>query len=380
MSAVSTDGLCSIWLRVSFTRISCSSTSIVLDRDRRDQHGLAADPVAGVDHQVRGRSTTDRRGNRRRGRSHRRSRAGENPSACLSCEAYASFALVEHPKLARILPDCRSKRLATSSSTPSRHATLSDMPEATNLDLPGRAALTTLSDDERLFRDSVYEFADREIRPLVREMDEHAQIPRALIDKLFALGVMGIEIPESLGRRRRQLLPRRARRRSAVARRSVGRRARRRPEHARRQRAAPLGQRRSEAALPAAARVGVGRRVRAVGGRVRQRRVRDGDARDAARRRRRLGRSPAASSGSPTRSKRISSSSSPTPIPPRATAASRRSSSSAGSSGFTVGQEGRQARHSRQQHVRADARGLPRSAPRTCSARSARATRSRSRR
>ncbi|OLC49081.1 MAG: acyl-CoA dehydrogenase [Acidobacteria bacterium 13_1_40CM_65_14] len=59
--------------------------------------------------------------------------------------------------------------------------------------------LTTLAEDERLFRDSVYEFADREIRPLVREMDEHAKIPRALIDKLFDLGVMGIEIPESFG-------------------------------------------------------------------------------------------------------------------------------------------------------------------------------------
>ena len=59
--------------------------------------------------------------------------------------------------------------------------------------------LTLLADDERLFRDSVYEFADREIRPLVREMDEQAQIPRALLDKLFALGVMGIEIPEQLG-------------------------------------------------------------------------------------------------------------------------------------------------------------------------------------
>jgi alkylation response protein AidB-like acyl-CoA dehydrogenase len=56
-----------------------------------------------------------------------------------------------------------------------------------------------LSDDERLVRDSVYEFADREIRPLVREMDEHAKIPRELIDKLFGLGIMGIEIPEALG-------------------------------------------------------------------------------------------------------------------------------------------------------------------------------------
>ena len=62
-----------------------------------------------------------------------------------------------------------------------------------------RPALTSLSEDESLFRDSVYEFADREIRPLVREMDEHAKIPRDLIGKLFDLGVMGIEIPETYG-------------------------------------------------------------------------------------------------------------------------------------------------------------------------------------
>ena len=59
--------------------------------------------------------------------------------------------------------------------------------------------LTELSDDERLFRDSVYEFADREIRPRVREMDESAHLPRELIDRLFELGVMGIEVPESDG-------------------------------------------------------------------------------------------------------------------------------------------------------------------------------------
>ncbi len=59
--------------------------------------------------------------------------------------------------------------------------------------------LTELVEDERIFRDSVYEFADREIRPLVRDMDEHAKIPRDLLTKLFDLGVMGIEIPESFG-------------------------------------------------------------------------------------------------------------------------------------------------------------------------------------
>ncbi len=60
-------------------------------------------------------------------------------------------------------------------------------------------ALTHLAEDEVIFRDSVYEFADREIRPLVREMDERAKIPRALIDRLFGLGVMSIEVPESYG-------------------------------------------------------------------------------------------------------------------------------------------------------------------------------------
>jgi alkylation response protein AidB-like acyl-CoA dehydrogenase len=77
-------------------------------------------------------------------------------------------------------------------STEDRAATLGTPAE-------GPTALTRLAEDEALFRDSVLEFADREIRPLVREMDEHAKIPRTLIDKLFALGVMGIEIPEHFG-------------------------------------------------------------------------------------------------------------------------------------------------------------------------------------
>jgi alkylation response protein AidB-like acyl-CoA dehydrogenase len=64
---------------------------------------------------------------------------------------------------------------------------------------PIRSPLTRLSEDERLFRDSVYAFADREIRPLVREMDEHAKVSAALLSKLFDLGVMGVEVPEPFG-------------------------------------------------------------------------------------------------------------------------------------------------------------------------------------
>jgi alkylation response protein AidB-like acyl-CoA dehydrogenase len=59
--------------------------------------------------------------------------------------------------------------------------------------------LTVLSEDERIFRESVREFADAHVRPLVREMDEHATMSRSLIDRLFELGVMGIEIPDTYG-------------------------------------------------------------------------------------------------------------------------------------------------------------------------------------
>ena len=69
------------------------------------------------------------------------------------------------------------------------------MPDLTHSPAP----LTTLAEDEKLFYDSVFEFADREVRPLVRQMDEEAKMPRQLIDKLFDLGVMGIEIPEAFG-------------------------------------------------------------------------------------------------------------------------------------------------------------------------------------
>jgi len=60
-------------------------------------------------------------------------------------------------------------------------------------------ALTGLAEDEILLRDSVTEFAEAQIRPFVREMDEHAKFPKELLARLFELGVMGIEIPEQYG-------------------------------------------------------------------------------------------------------------------------------------------------------------------------------------
>ena len=59
--------------------------------------------------------------------------------------------------------------------------------------------LTDLSEEERMFRDAVRDFAEERVRPLVHQMDEDASIPRSLIDACFDLGVMGVEIPEAHG-------------------------------------------------------------------------------------------------------------------------------------------------------------------------------------
>ena len=60
-------------------------------------------------------------------------------------------------------------------------------------------ALTQLTDDERLLQTSIRDFARYRIAPLVRQMDESAQMDPGLIQELFALGLMGIEIPERFG-------------------------------------------------------------------------------------------------------------------------------------------------------------------------------------
>jgi len=70
------------------------------------------------------------------------------------------------------------------------------MPDVADAPLP---PLTQLSEDEQLLRQSVRDFALAEVRPLVREMDEHAKMSPALIEKLFGLGIMGVEIPEKFG-------------------------------------------------------------------------------------------------------------------------------------------------------------------------------------
>jgi acyl-CoA dehydrogenase len=59
--------------------------------------------------------------------------------------------------------------------------------------------LTLLSEEEDLFYSTVRKFAENTIAPLVRTMDEEQQIAPGLVENIFALGLMGIEIPEEFG-------------------------------------------------------------------------------------------------------------------------------------------------------------------------------------
>jgi alkylation response protein AidB-like acyl-CoA dehydrogenase len=59
--------------------------------------------------------------------------------------------------------------------------------------------LTRLDEDERLLASAVREFAEAVIAPRVRDMDAQGEIPRAVIDQLFELGVMAVAVPDALG-------------------------------------------------------------------------------------------------------------------------------------------------------------------------------------
>jgi alkylation response protein AidB-like acyl-CoA dehydrogenase len=72
------------------------------------------------------------------------------------------------------------------------------MPETALQNLTS-APLTSLSEDEILFRENVRQFAEEEVRPLAKGMDEKGVFDKSLIEQFFQLGLMGIEVPEQYG-------------------------------------------------------------------------------------------------------------------------------------------------------------------------------------
>lgn len=59
--------------------------------------------------------------------------------------------------------------------------------------------LTLLSEDELAFQQTVRDFAQKRLKPLVSEMDQQAQFNKELIKEFFNLDIMGIEIPDQFG-------------------------------------------------------------------------------------------------------------------------------------------------------------------------------------
>src|SRR5262249_16652996 len=56
-----------------------------------------------------------------------------------------------------------------------------------------------LNDDQKLLQKTVRDFAEAEVRPLARELDETGRFPRETFKKAAELGLTGIAFPETEG-------------------------------------------------------------------------------------------------------------------------------------------------------------------------------------
>ena len=56
-----------------------------------------------------------------------------------------------------------------------------------------------LSDEQRLIRDTVRDFARAEVAPVAEELDRTKSFPYEIVEKLGGLGLMGIPFPEEYG-------------------------------------------------------------------------------------------------------------------------------------------------------------------------------------
>src|SRR5512145_923203 len=56
-----------------------------------------------------------------------------------------------------------------------------------------------LSENREAIKSTIKEFANKEIKPLVMELDEKQEFPIKILNKLGELGFMGILVPEKYG-------------------------------------------------------------------------------------------------------------------------------------------------------------------------------------
>lgn len=61
------------------------------------------------------------------------------------------------------------------------------------------STLDILSEDERFIVRTVRDFVDREVKPVVRELEHSNTYPEALIERMKRLGIFGLAVPEEFG-------------------------------------------------------------------------------------------------------------------------------------------------------------------------------------
>ncbi|MGW1504974.1 acyl-CoA dehydrogenase family protein [Streptomyces mirabilis] len=61
------------------------------------------------------------------------------------------------------------------------------------------STLDVLSEDERLVVATVREFVDKDVKPVVRELEHANTYPEALIERMKKLGIFGLAVPEEYG-------------------------------------------------------------------------------------------------------------------------------------------------------------------------------------
>ena len=66
-------------------------------------------------------------------------------------------------------------------------------------EIDARPPLTQLSEDEATFREAIRTFAQGEIAPRARAMEEAGRYDADLLPKLFEMGLMGVDVPEAYG-------------------------------------------------------------------------------------------------------------------------------------------------------------------------------------
>lgn len=57
----------------------------------------------------------------------------------------------------------------------------------------------SFTEEQELFRKSVRDFVEKEVRPIARELDERGEFPMALFQRCGKLGFFGLRYPESVG-------------------------------------------------------------------------------------------------------------------------------------------------------------------------------------